>query len=154
MAKGYFNQSEREQYIKVMCLVGELHDLAAMDLEAEERKNLKAAHTYLSKGLNRILDRLDSKFASQINRTILASEFMMLPKERAKIERDEWQKVKGEDQCVVSLPALESLAEKAIHWCCECQEMDKQSCLLRDVYNQLEIPVYDAKQECPYEVVV
>lgn len=154
--KSYFNKDERNVYILILCLMGYLEDfINETELGKNERKNLKTAGTFLKKGTQEILERLGQKFAMQTSREIKASELMLLPKHRARIEKEEWEKIAREDQCVVNRDALESLIEKAVYWCCECAEDDKENCKLRQVFDEFSVTPYDLEgaQECQYENV-
>lgn len=151
--KTYFNRTEREFFIRMMLLEGCLKDSEKVSLSPEERKKIRMAKTNLSNTVPLILDRLDARFAQQVIRDLEASELLVLPKNRAKIETEAWEAVMAQDQCVVSLSALELLAEKASYWCRDCKCADKSACELKNLFIRLDMPVYDTDQECPYEIV-
>lgn len=144
----YLNKSKRENLIKILCLVSELEDTIKLDLDKDDMKNMKAGHTFLNKAMTGIMSKLERDHLDRLRKDASASEFLVLPKNRAKIEKDEWEKLRSEDQCVVNLDNLFTCAEKAMYWCRKCDEKDQNRCELRGVLESLDMPHYDEDQKC------
>lgn len=143
--KSYLNKEERETFIKVATMTGYIEDLANMDFDTQnERKYFRSALTALNKASVHLINRLDSKFAAQLQREMRNNEIIIVSNSRAKMELEESEKTKE---------AVDLMAEKALYWCCECEEKNKKECLLAKAFRGLNIPEYDKKQECPYEII-
>ena len=145
--KNYINKTERGIFIKVALLSGHLQSMGKMDLDPEELKSFRMSFTYLVKASNHLINRLDSKFASQLRREIDSSDYLVVTNSRGKIDMEDNQRIND---------SIDVLADKALVWCKGCKETNSKECKLRQALSYLEVTHYtcgDIRQICPYQII-
>lgn len=144
--KSYLNKEERETLLKVALTSGYIEDLAKLNLDIQnEIKYFKMAFTFLNKAFKHLLNRLDAKFAAQLNREINSSELMLVSNSRAKMDLEEK---------ALSQEMFDAIVDQALGGCANCQEKDKRKCRLKKAFKAYNIPPCDGNNsECPYELI-
>ena len=156
--KNYMNREERNDYIMAISFAGQLKRMADewQDRGALTNQEAGALRQSATRSVNALADiaaRMDEKFVSVLLRDVDAVDIFCLPKDKARLVKDRYEKEHSEELCEVRLEALETLAEKAFYWCCSCTEEDKAACILRSVFTELAVPPYSDDQECPFEIL-
>jgi len=158
--KTYMSAQERNDFVLLMALHGKAHRTAIEwaehdSLTKNELKNLRTGITWIGKVTTAVSQRMEFKFLASLQRDINGTDIFCMPKARAKIAKERYEKEFAEEVCEVNRQALEALAAQALYWCCEChcEGQEKADCPLRGMFTELAIPVYSEKQECPYEQI-
>lgn len=153
--KNYLNKQERNDLIMVQAIIGYINIAFEKwyergNITKEELKYIRMARSLIKKAISGVRSRQDKDFNNKLKRDIDNIELLCLPKTKAQVMLEQYEKDKEEEMCLVHRQTLELMAEKALGNCDPCAE-DHTKCKLREAFIELNIPVFDPySTTCPY----